>query len=89
MARDGSVLFPGAGTLVEELVLEGKAKGKAEGKAEALVEAVLRTLRHRGIEVPEDVRERITGCRDLAALEDWADRAFTVAAAQELLGEAG
>jgi len=71
--------FPGRGTVFEEAYLDGEAKGKAEG--------VLRVLAVRGLPVSDEVRDRITSCTDLTYLDDWLDRAVTVARAEDLFGE--
>lgn len=63
---------------------EGKAEGRAEGEVSGAVKMILMVLSGRGICVPSDVRDRITGCTDLAQLESWAQRAGVVAAAGEL-----
>ncbi|MFF7971650.1 hypothetical protein [Streptomyces sp. NPDC007905] len=70
--------FPGRGTLFEETYLEGEAKGKAEG--------VLRVLEVRGLAVSDDVRDRITNCRELSLIDDWLERAGSVECAEELFG---
>jgi hypothetical protein len=57
---------------------------RAEGRAEGEARAILRLLDQRGIEVPDDIRERITGCLDLDTLEVWLTRTLTVTSAQEL-----
>jgi hypothetical protein len=59
---------------------EGKAEGKAEGEARA----VLAVLDARGIEVPDPVREDITGCTDLDQLDTWIRRAVTANKVQDL-----
>jgi hypothetical protein len=41
----------------------------------------------RGLEVPEDVRARITACTELARLDVWLARAVTAASAVEVIGE--
>jgi hypothetical protein len=61
-----------------------KAEGKAEGKAEAEATAVLAVLDARGIEVPDDVRTRITACSDLDQLLTWVRRAATADAIEDL-----
>lgn len=61
----------------------GQVKGKAEGEARA----VLVVLDARGIEVPDDARDRITGCTDVARLETWARRAATADKVQDLFDE--
>ncbi|GGS96027.1 hypothetical protein GCM10010156_62800 [Planobispora rosea] len=78
---------------------EGRAEGKAEGKAEGIVEGeakgrereaarmVLLVLAARGLEVPDEARERITTCADLAQLEAWASRAVTASTVHDLFGE--
>lgn len=59
--------------------LEGKAEGKAT--------LILRLLESRGVAVPEDDRERITGCTDLDVLDRWFDRAITAPDADALFVE--
>lgn len=58
---------------VRRYVLQGRAEGKAEGEAEA----VLAVLDERGIDVPSDIRARITSCSDLDQLSRWVRRAVT------------
>lgn len=48
-------------------------QGKAEGKAEVL----LSILDARGIDVPADIRSRVTGCSNLDQIEEWVRRALT------------
>ncbi|MFD0314880.1 hypothetical protein [Streptomyces flavalbus] len=72
--------FPGRGTLIEETYLKGEVKGKVAGKAED----VLRVLEARGLPVPDAVRDRVTACTDLTALDDLLVRAITVEQAEEL-----
>jgi hypothetical protein len=80
--------FPGRGTLFEETYLEGKAEGKVEGKVEGKAEEsaslILRVLEKHGIQIPEDIRERITSCTDLDALTLWFDRSLTATTAEDL-----
>lgn len=72
--------FPGRGTVFEEAFLDGEAKGEAKGKAEG----ILRVLEVRGLAVTDDVRARVSGCTDLARLDDWLDRSGTVERAEDL-----
>ncbi|WP_239319415.1 hypothetical protein [Planomonospora parontospora] len=72
---------------LEEGKAKGKAEGKAEGRAEEAARLVLLVLAARGLEVPDDVRARITACADLARLESWATRAATARTVHELFGE--
>lgn len=53
----------------------------AEGKAEA----ILLVLESRDIAVPNDIRERVTGCTDTEQLDRWVKRAAAVDSAEELL----
>jgi len=57
------------------------AQGEAAGRAHAL----LGVLAARGLEVPEDVRARITACLDLERLDRWLRRAVTAASAEEVV----
>ncbi|MFC8661592.1 hypothetical protein [Streptomyces sp. NPDC057199] len=45
-------------------------------------------LDERGIEVPDDVRARITDCTDLETLRTWLRRSLTVTTAGELFTDA-
>jgi hypothetical protein len=65
---------------VRKFVHQGRAEGRAEGEATA----VLAVLAGRGIEVPDDVQARITGCTDLEQLETWIRRAATADSVQDL-----
>ncbi|MFI8888999.1 hypothetical protein [Streptomyces paradoxus] len=83
--------FPGRGTLFEETYLEGKAagiaEGKAEGQAEDRIALILRVLEKRGIDIPQDTRDRITACTDLDTLTLWFDRSLTATTAEDLFVE--
>ncbi|WP_436842114.1 hypothetical protein [Streptomyces virginiae] len=50
------------------------------------VEDVLAVLAERGIDVPEAVRERITGCGDAETLGRWLRRAVTAPSADAIFG---
>lgn len=63
--------------------------GRGGRKAEKAARMVLLVLGARGLDVPDDVRDRITGCTDLAQLEAWATLAATAHTIQDLFGEAG
>ena len=60
---------------------DGEGRGEERGRAEA----VIRVLRVRGIEVPPAMEERIRGCRDLALLGRWLERAVTLSSIDELM----
>jgi len=61
------------------------AQGKAEGRAEGRAHAVLAVLAARGLDVPEDVRARITACTELERLDAWLARAVTAASAADVV----
>ncbi|GAA1521597.1 hypothetical protein GCM10009730_31600 [Streptomyces albidochromogenes] len=60
---------------------------RGEGRAEGRAEDIVLLLTKRGIEVPEEARDRITDCTDLDTLSVWFDRAITATSAQELFSE--
>ncbi|MEJ3745976.1 hypothetical protein WEI85_22125 [Actinomycetes bacterium KLBMP 9797] len=65
---------------VRRYVLQGRAEGRVEGEARA----VLAVLATRGIEVPDDVRARISGCTDVEQVETWLRRAVTARTVADL-----
>jgi hypothetical protein len=67
-------------TQTHEYMSEYAQKFRAEGQARA----VLAVLDARGIKVPDDVRDQISGCRDLDRLDVLVRRAATVEAAEDL-----
>lgn len=79
--------FPGSGTLIEEALIEGEAKGEVKGEAKGRAADILRILALRGVEIPEEARERITSCTDLDVLGAWFDRSLTVTNTEELFME--
>jgi hypothetical protein len=64
---------------------EGRAKGEAEGRAKGEAKSVLLVLEARGVFVPDEIRERVTGCTDFDQLECWVRRAAVIEDARELL----
>ena len=82
--------------LSEQRVLAERQQGRAEGKTEGLAEGfqagravvaetLLHVLRSRGVEVSEELEQRIMTCSDPAMLAAWLQRVATVASAAELL----
>ncbi|MFE1586584.1 hypothetical protein ACFW6Q_12945 [Streptomyces sp. NPDC058737] len=59
---------------------------RAEGRAVGRAEAMLLLLGDRGVEVPEEARERILGCQDLDVLGVWFRRAVTAVSVAEVFG---
>jgi hypothetical protein len=55
-------------------------QGRAAGEAAML----LRVLAARGFTVPDDIRQRVQSCTDLAQLEAWGDQAVTAGSLEEL-----
>jgi hypothetical protein len=64
---------------------QGEAKGKAEGKAEGEAKALLMILKRRGLAITDEQQHQIVTCTDLATLDRWLDRAFSVTSVDELL----
>ncbi len=87
LMKNGSY-FPGRGTLAERKFLEGKSEGtiegKAEGKIEGVAESVLLVLESRGIDIPDETRDRILHHPDREDLMRWLTRSLTVTTAEEL-----
>jgi hypothetical protein len=67
------------------LRLEGEAKGKAEGETKGKADALLAVLTARGVAVPEGVRQKILGCRDLAMLDRLLVQAATASSPADVL----
>lgn len=65
-------------------VHQGRAEGEAKGEAKGEARAVLAVLAARGVDVPDDARDRITDCTDLDQLDLWIRRAVTVDSIKEL-----
>ncbi len=63
---------------------EGVAEGRAEGVAQGKANAILLVLEQRGIHVPAEAHDRITGCSDLGLLDTWLTRALTATSAAEI-----
>jgi hypothetical protein len=66
---------------------EVRAEGRAQGLTQRAAEDVLAVLAERGIDVPEEARERITGCDDPDTLRRWLLRAVTAPSADEVLAD--
>jgi hypothetical protein len=66
-------------TLADKLLAEGEAKGEAR--------ILLRVLVARGLQVPDEIRERVLACSDTAQLETWSDRAATAASVADVFSD--
>ncbi|WP_053635455.1 hypothetical protein [Streptomyces sp. XY152] len=63
---------------------EIRDEGRAESAARRAAEDVLDILEVRGIDIPDAVRERVTGCGDPEILRHWHRRAVTAPTAAEI-----
>jgi hypothetical protein len=63
----------------------GKAKGEAEGEAKGKADALLMILRRRGLAITDEQQHQIVTCTDLATLDRWLERAFSITSGSELL----
>ena len=68
----------------EEGRSQGREEGREEGRAEGRAEDIVRILERRGVSVPQEAREQILSCTDIATLDNWLDRALTAAAVSDL-----
>ncbi|WP_097924681.1 MULTISPECIES: hypothetical protein [Streptomyces] len=66
---------------------EGRVEGRVEGRIEGRAEDILRILAVRGVPVPDEARQRITACKDLAVLDVWFERAVTATTVDAVLAE--
>ncbi|MBT2369245.1 hypothetical protein J7E88_29010 [Streptomyces sp. ISL-10] len=66
---------------------EIRDEGRAEGRAESLADAVLLVLQQRGLDVPDEARQRITTCDDTQLMRTWLTRAVTAATAEAIFTE--
>jgi hypothetical protein len=69
---------------IDGLLDQGRAEGEARGRAEGEAAMLLRVLAARGFTVPEDIRQRIQSCTDLARLEAWGDQAVTACSLDDI-----
>lgn len=64
---------------------KGRAEGEAKGRAEGQSQLILGVLRARGLEVSEELSERIVECRDIDKLTKLLEAAVTARSADDLL----
>ncbi|MFJ5308668.1 hypothetical protein [Streptomyces sp. NPDC088350] len=64
----------------EEIRDEGRGEGRVQGR----VEDIFVVLDARGIDVPDDLRDRITACDDPDILRRWLTRAVVAPSAEEI-----
>ncbi|MBC7273567.1 MAG: hypothetical protein H5T76_33535 [Streptomyces sp.] len=63
---------------------ELREAGRAEGQAKRAAQDILKVLAKRGIEVPEEARDRITTCDDLDTLDRWLLEAVVAPTAEAI-----
>ncbi|MDX3454360.1 hypothetical protein PV396_20840 [Streptomyces sp. ME02-8801-2C] len=73
--------------IAEEIRDEGRAQGRAQGQAEGQATAILLVLEQRGVDVTDEIRDRITGCDDTETLRTWLTRALTATSAADLFAD--
>ena len=71
-------------TQTHSYISEYAKKFIAQGEARGEARSVLAVLDARGINVPEDTRNRITSCTDLDQLHTWVRRAATATSIDDL-----
>ncbi|MGW7226746.1 hypothetical protein [Streptomyces cyaneofuscatus] len=71
------------GIVAESFRDEARIEGRVEGRAED----ILRILTVRGVSVPDEARQRVTACTDLAVLDVWFERAITAPTADAVFDE--
>jgi hypothetical protein len=59
-------------------------RGKAEGEATGEAKALMMILKRRGMTITDEQQRQIVACTDLATLDRWLDRAFSVTSVDEL-----
>ncbi|WP_157250568.1 hypothetical protein [Nonomuraea typhae] len=72
--------------IMQQFQEEMLAKGRAEGEVRGEAKAVVRVLRNRGIEVPDDAESRILSCTDIEQIDSWLTGVATVSHVDELFG---
>ncbi|SHH99446.1 hypothetical protein SAMN05444521_3111 [Streptomyces sp. 3214.6] len=60
---------------------------RAEARVQTAAEDILIVLEARGLDVPDETRDRVTDCDDLDLLCHWLTRAVTVASAEEIFAD--
>ncbi|MFD3503800.1 hypothetical protein ACFWWT_29475 [Streptomyces sp. NPDC058676] len=68
----------------EEIRDEGRDEGRAEARVQTASEDVLLVLEARGLDVRDEIRERIIGCHDPEVLRTWLVRAATAPSAEKI-----
>jgi len=70
---------------IEQFFTEAHRRSYDQGKAEGEVKALMMILKQRGLAITDDQQRQIVTCTDLATLDRWLHRAFSVTSVDELL----
>ncbi|MBY8881917.1 hypothetical protein K7862_30425 [Streptomyces sp. PLK6-54] len=62
-------------------------KVREEGRVQSRAEDTITVLQLRGIEVSDEVRERVESCKDSDLVRLWFNRAITVDRAEDIFAE--
>jgi hypothetical protein len=71
----------------KKYVAQGRTEGHTEGRTEEAARNLLTVLRVRGLEVPDDIRERILAQKDPERLERWLEKAAVAASVAAVIDE--
>jgi hypothetical protein len=67
---------------------EGQAQGRAEGQAQGQARMILQVLDARRVVVPDEIRDQVLACTDIAQLDAWGYRAATAQSIEDVFGTA-
>ncbi|MEM9455150.1 MAG: hypothetical protein AAGF11_13295, partial [Myxococcota bacterium] len=78
-------------TIRDELIAEGVLKGRADGLTDGRVEGMAKMLEQlldsRELELTDELRDRIAGCKDESLLQRWFQRAITAKTLTEVFDD--
>jgi hypothetical protein len=83
------IALKGFNMIESPLVREWKAAARSEGKIEGKVDALVRVVKGRDKEAPDEVCEGIRACRDPEKLDRWLDVALMVDTLEEFRKQTG
>jgi hypothetical protein len=83
-ARKALAMEPHIEKYLSDAQREFYNRGKTEGKAEGEAKALLMILTRRGLALSDEQRNQIGACTDVAILDRWLERAFSVLSVDEL-----
>jgi len=71
-------------TAFKDEFIDGLLDQRRAGRGRAAGAMLLRVLAAKGFTVPDEVRQRVQSCKDLAQLEEWGERAVTAKSLDEV-----